>query len=585
MRKAWIAAVAAAVAVLAGCTGVPTSSAPQVVQSVGNTPQYSAPLEDSPQPGDDPRSIVTGFLGTNASEDARHLAARRFLTAEANNQWSDTKVYVLDAVQVGNPDARHRVAATGQVVGTIDANGIYTSSQVVGSDGVPSTFNYTLRQVSGQWRIDKIQPGGLVISYQQFVDLYAQQAVYFFDQDEKRLVPDPRFTALRDPVALATWLMAQLAGGARPELQAATQSELPNLSDPPRRVTVDAGPPMRVEITGAGQLAPATRDRLAAQVALTLVPAVGMGGQLTISDGGRPVDIPAANGTVFSAAEFEKASEPVNTNPELYWLDDNGRVVEDSTGERLAGPLGNGDYHLDAVGLARLDDDSTTLAAGTVLEDGRHRLYAGTSDKLHATTISDQHLSRPAWAPDRDEVWVGAGTKLYRTSSSPRTPATVVPVTAAAGSKVSGNVLAVRFSPEGSRVALVIGTPDSAQLWLGSVVRSTQSVQVSNLQVISPSGVSIRDVGWNDQLKLFVIGQIGAAGSAHVYEVQCDGSEWSSRNTLALPGPPDSITVAVGQLAAVSAGDPTTVWVQSSSSWTSATSGPSTPGTNPIYLE
>jgi len=565
-------------ATLAGCTVVPSGSSPEIVQSVGNAGPTPV-AEFSPQPGAEPRAIVSGFLGSNASQDTHHLAARNFLTAEANNRWADSTVTVVDNLQVGNPDSKNRVTVTGQLVGRIDASGIYTPSQVVGTGGVLASFTYTLRRVNNQWRIDTMQPGGLLITAQQFQDVYVQRVVYFFDQDEERLVPDPRFTALRDPTLLATWLMAQLAGGARPELLTGTQSELSAQADP-RRVTVSPGPPMKIEVPGSSQGKPATRDKLAAQIALTLVPAVGAG-QLTITDGGRPIDIPRTSGPVFTAAPFEAAVEPANHDPELYWLNAQGRVMVRSTGEPIPGPMGSGDYHLDAVAIGKVPGAQPTRAAGTVTENGKQRLYVGTVDALHATTILHAKLSRPAWVPFRNEVWIGVGPELYRTTSQGTRPS-AVPVTAAGGGKLNGDVVAVRLSPEGSRVALVVRTSDGVgQLWLGSVARANDAVQVSNLQVISPTGVSVTDIGWNDELKLFAVGSnIGT--SAHIYEVQCDGSFWTARGTSNLPPGLDSITVAEGQPAAVSADD--TVWKQSGSSWESPTTGTAF-GTNPVYLE
>jgi dipeptidyl aminopeptidase/acylaminoacyl peptidase len=177
---------------------------------------------------------------------------------------------------------------------------------------------------------------------------------------------------------------------------------------------------------------------------------------------------------------------------------------------------------------------------------------------------------------------VGDGPLVYRVQLNGRR--SVVPVTGTNGA-VSGRVTALRFSPEGTRVAVVLTATDgTAQVWVGSVVRTRAQggqVRVDSLEPVTPQGVAVTDVAWNDQLKLFAIGRDLTTGDPSVYEVQVDGSLWTPRGISNLPVP-DSITVAQNEVAWVSAGG--TVWAQQASAWTSrGTEGAFC--TNPIYLE
>jgi hypothetical protein len=115
------------------------------------------------------------------------------------------------------------------------------------------------------------------------------------------------------------------------------------------------------------------------------------------------------------------------------------------------------------------------------------------------------------------------------------------------------------------------------------VIRSSGQVQVDNLEAITPIGVLLTDVAWNDELKLFVTGRY-TTGEASVFEVQVDGSLWTPRAITGLPEAPDSITVAANVPAWVSAGG--TVWTQRGSSWISPSAAANeTDGTKPVYLE
>ena len=72
--------------VLAGCAGVPSSSAPQAIGTVDRPAPPSLP---KPTPGMDPDVLLREFLKATADPSNRHLAARQFLTESASNAWDD----------------------------------------------------------------------------------------------------------------------------------------------------------------------------------------------------------------------------------------------------------------------------------------------------------------------------------------------------------------------------------------------------------------------------------------------------------------------------------------------------------------
>jgi dipeptidyl aminopeptidase/acylaminoacyl peptidase len=153
------------------------------------------------------------------------------------------------------------------------------------------------------------------------------------------------------------------------------------------------------------------------------------------------------------------------------------------------------------------------------------------------------------------------------------------------GTPVTGQVGAVRFSPDGTRIAVVLTTSTGTQIWIGAVSRqgSAGQAHVDSLEPISPQGIVVTDVAWNDQLRLFAIGHSVARGEASVYEVQVDGSLWVSNGISNLPQAPDSITVAENEVAWVSTGG--TLWYQQAGAWSSSPNGTETRGVNPVYLE
>jgi dipeptidyl aminopeptidase/acylaminoacyl peptidase len=180
------------------------------------------------------------------------------------------------------------------------------------------------------------------------------------------------------------------------------------------------------------------------------------------------------------------------------------------------------------------------------------------------------------------EVWIGDDSDLKRVTGPGRKAVQTVALNVSQG-KASGQVTAVRISPDGGRVALVLTAAGSSQIYIGNIVRNNNQVSVNGLTPISPQGVAVTDVAWNDQLKLFATGRdLLAGGEGQVYEVQCDGSIWNSRGNFELPGTPETVTAASGSEAVVSVGD--TLWQQQGSTWQGLLNGENV-GTNPVYLE
>lgn len=572
-RRLAVGALAAAAALLSACAGVPSSSSPQIVQSVPAQPIAVQAI--GPVDGADPRAIVRGFLNNNATDDVHHAGAKAFLTKEAKNQWQDNSgTQIIDSPQIGNFD-NNSVTVSGRLIGTIDQAGVYSPSLPGDGQGVRGTLVQVpigLARVDGEWRIDK-PPTGLIIDSGQFPAYYSQYFVYFYDQAQQLFVPDARYSSLRDPAQLDTWLMTQLIGQPRSSLS----TDLPSIQNP-AQIKVELGPVLRVEIPGASQLDSETQNRMAQQVAVTL-DQVDKGAEMMITDGGRGVTIPQVGGTRFTAAQFPGATSLANNDPALYYIYRGG--VVDAAGKPLAGGIGSGRYGLTSVALATYVSTPQLLVAATSGKSSSAKLLVGqTGGELKQTPITGA-LSRPAWVPNSDEVWVGDGKKIYRSTSTGGM--SQVQFTAETGT-VAGQIIALRFSPEGARVALVIKADDgTSQVWIGDIVRSGDAVRVGGLIPISPLGIAVTDVAWNDAFKLFAIGHEISSDEGGVFEVQCDGSVWTPRGIGTLPQDPDSISVAENVNASVSAGG--TVWQQHGGTWISPTGSGTSYGTNPVYLE
>src|SRR6266496_3833036 len=109
------------VALLAGCSGVPSSSEPETVRALdtGQAPNPPTP----PDLDKDPLTIVRRFQEANATTTLTHPIARAYLTKDANNRWLEntattTATIIANDFSINpfNP-AKNTVTIFGRVLG------------------------------------------------------------------------------------------------------------------------------------------------------------------------------------------------------------------------------------------------------------------------------------------------------------------------------------------------------------------------------------------------------------------------------------------------------------------------------------
>jgi hypothetical protein len=574
------ALLALAATVLAGCTGVPSSSRPQTVESIGLGEGQSA-LPIRPQRNADAREIVNQFIESQGvGADQGFSVEKQFLSKQAQAWSPSTATVISDDYSVGTYDpATSEVVVTARQIGTVSAAGVYTPTlDGTGDGGAEIEFRYKVQQVAGQYRITSAHQG-LLLTLGQFDQTFQQRVLYFFDINNQYLVPVLRYSALSQPARVAEWMLDQLVSTNTPP-DAANVVDTDTFPPQARRVQVTTGASdtVQVRIAGSAELSGAARNLLAAQVSQTLAGVLGSD-SVDIYDGQRPVSIPQVRGVRFTASDFAAARGPQAVAPDVYYLSTSPLGhIRTGSGAPIAGPIGRNAFQ--SVALARpAGIGQLTVAGVQQVTPSTQELVIGTQfGGVRATTVRGALLSRPAWAPGRAEVWVASGSTVYRVTTDGRT-STVSRVTFSLPVQ-GGRVVSLRLSPDGSRVAIVVsGARDSGQLYVGLVVRSARSVQIPQLNQVSPNAVVIKDAAWIDALRLIAV---GTTQGAHVVDTSLDGSGWSAGNTSGLPDAPDSVTIASNAHAWVSADH--NVWEQRTTGWASPGTGGQTPGTLPVYL-
>ncbi len=579
--------LAAVVASVAGCVGMPSNGA--AVQ-FNASPQSSAPgvnligsVPLGPQPGENPSQIVQGFLIAAASYPT-YNAAQLYLTSSAVKGWEPGfAVNVYSNLTVLKPapaptvarsaSPRASIGVTGTVQASFNGSGQYVS--VLNPGPASASYNFTLVKVDGQWRITD-PPSYRMLPTEDFPLFYKAQDLYFFDPQDEVLVPDSVFVPLGATVSqLLTDLVNSLTAGPKtPWLAGATDTELPPGTSVQQQVTND-GSTVTVNLTFGKTVNPSPRqlELFAAQLVWTLTvtgsPAVPSAVQSVVLDlNGKPwtPHSPPCPGGRSPGLDQTQAAyqcfDPYPSSPaSLYYVDGgqswarcgsealglSGRigpvaplvgrtgvftsqrcVPGDGVGEEYAGLPPAQPASLPAVTRAAVSPDGKYLAVVTA---GKGDLYVGTLSGRAASfgnrvQLTGGDITALTW--DRnDRLWVVQGGTIYMLPPTGKAPVQVT---------FNGSVTDLAVAPDGVRIAFIAQPNGSSSpgLYLAAVGGGQQS---STGQLGSPtSHVSIRafasvgpglthpgSVAWYDADDLIVVND--AATGNTLAEVPVDGQQ------------------------------------------------------------
>lgn len=471
-RRLMPLAIAACLA-LAGCTSLPTSSAPapfDVSAKDGSGIQFSA---EGPSADADAATLVNDFLlACAAGPQDDYATARLFLSAASARSWQpETEILVYDtdtapSVTAGSETAT-QVDVTVAVLGvaSVDASGVLTR---VATSTVSRTF--TLVREEGQWRINN--PENMVLmSRASFTASFSLANLYFPTAEGGDLVADPRWYPSR---RLASHLLAGLVEGPRQSLAPVTANAIPPGTTVPSQGLDVADGVARVELNAVMPSSESARTTLAWELVRTLT---------------QVADVLRVNASL-SGDVLDMQAIPV---PPTYSLD---TLVG-------AGPGGIGLVSSSSVTELTAVTDASNPTVSPV--DSSLVAWSGT-DGVYAQRGGTTVAFLPGQAPLGPSVdrfgWVWG-------------PATASSVSVGGGvdgafsvsveSESAGQIRAVRISPDGTRALVLRGSDASA--WVGIVERgaSGRPLAIRSLEEIPLEHGSVVDVSWTTSTGLALV--------------------------------------------------------------------------------
>lgn len=471
-RRLMPLALAACLA-LAGCTSLPTSSAPapfDVSAKDGSGIQFSA---EGPSADADAATLVNDFLlACAAGPQDDYATARLFLSAASARSWQpETEILVYDtdtapSVTAGSETAT-QVDVTVAVLGvaSVDAFGVLTR---VATSTVSRTF--TLVREEGQWRINN--PENMVLmSRASFTASFSLANLYFPTAEGGDLVADPRWYPSR---RLASHLLAGLVEGPRQSLAPVTANAIPPGTTVPSQGLDVADGVARVELNAVMPSSESARTTLAWELVRTLT---------------QVADVLRVNASL-SGDVLDMQAIPV---PPTYSLD---TLVG-------AGPGGIGLVSSSSVTELTAVTDASNPTVSPV--DSSLIAWSGT-DGVYAQRGGTTVAFLPGQAPLGPSVdrfgWVWG-------------PATASSVSVGGGvdgafsvsveSESAGQIRAVRISPDGTRALVLRGSDATA--WVGVVERgaSGRPLAIRSLEEIPLEHGSVVDASWTTSTGLALV--------------------------------------------------------------------------------
>ena len=458
LAVAWVLALAVA---LAGCAGVPSSSAPQAIGTVDRPAPPSLP---TPTPAMDPDVLLREFLKATADPANRHLAARQFLTESASSSWDDAgSSLLIDRVVFVETRGPDRVSVTmkADILGSLSDMGVFET----GEGALPDPAPIELVKTTGGWRIDKL-PNGVFLDWQQFQATYKRYTLYFVDPTGKTVVPDPRYVAVSDPDQLATELVTKLVSGPRPEMDNTVRNLLGPLRLRGPVTRADGGKTgvgrgyggARIELENLSTTDPHSRQLLAAQLIWTLNRA-GVNGPYVINADGAALDDRFADGWNSSdVAATDPGADP-GAAAGLHALIGGSLVsLDGQRAPRVAGAFGQLPDQTSATLSRSGQEVASVVALRPGAPDMASSLWVGPIGGDAAQALDGRTLSRPSWSLD-DAIWIVVdGNNVVRViqEAASGQPARIPIDSTAVQTRFPGAINELALSRDGTRAAMVI---------------------------------------------------------------------------------------------------------------------------------
>ncbi|HEY8533620.1 MAG TPA: LpqB family beta-propeller domain-containing protein [Micromonospora sp.] len=523
MRRWWagIAVIAVGVA-LGGCSGIPENTSVRI-DGQGPPPGLGSGPDSAQQPpsrtaAHDTETFVLNFLKAAAGEPSRAVEqVRAYVAPGQRDQVREPKpVVTRHVVRLRErPQITRARAGADEVTLRVQQLGVLMPTGALEPAEERATeYTFMVGSVEGeQGKFVFNPPPVLLLSEDALSTFYIQQAVYFWDLEQRVLVPDLRYLPLSVPLERRrTELLQALLSGPSSWLNKVVQAlplgtkgvgNVPDSKDTLKiSLTVDAaspGDPLHIE-------------KLAAQLMWSLGPDTTSTVELTIEGQGT---------TTFNGTDLRRYNPTfaLPATPERFCIYQ-GRVHRLASSARVTEPvpLLTDDVNHDVVsaGFARRGD--FTAAALVVARGERRQLVVGFGRDADDATFravgrTFATMGRPVWLNGPEPIGlVPADGQLYQFRTGRGT------LTRVALPGATGAVTVVGAAPDGHRIVVVAG----GRLYVAALTYGDE-LEVQPVRALPTSLRNITGADWTSETAIVAAG-VNEDGRSVLYDITMDGA-------------------------------------------------------------
>jgi hypothetical protein len=529
-RSAAAVATALGVLVLAGCGGVPTSGSVHVGNAVapatvGQSQDNLRVLPPRPQPGMSQLSLVRAFLGATVDSDGDYSAARAYLARGTSWNTSAGITTYNQGATVLRREGSRVVQVSAPEVGAITTRGDYlTASGTV-------VRNFSLVRQDGEWRISRL-PAGVLLSMDDAQHVLQTETLYYLNPSNNALVPE-QILVPQTQLGLPTTLVRALVSGPPPTLASAVHTAVPAGTRLLGNVPVTSDGVAEVDLAGVPpQLTALSLVRLLAQIGWTLKDLDVRAVQLLVD--GEPLIVPG-----FSTLQSPSKAYDPNLEPAQHGLlyVRGGRVL--GLGEAVPAALAR------RVGLSgpAISADGTAVAALRRHGAGEQLLVGAATDAV-SPRLTASRITAPSFDPSGDVVVVagtGAASRIIKLSGSGKRERISAP-----GSLLAAGITNLAVSPDGTRLAMVVGTRGPRSLMVGLLRTRRGQLQLVGVRPVISAGSDVRGLAWEGADEIITT-MIGGDGKRAVVGTDTIGYAVHELSSTRLPGRPVQVADAPGE--------------------------------------
>jgi hypothetical protein len=538
-RATGVALGALAAVVLAGCAGVPTSGSVHVGQGAapaapGLSSDDIRTLPPRPSPGMSQRALVAGFLRATVDSDGDYSAARAYLAPHVSWNTSAGITTYNQGASVMRRVGPGVLKLTAPQVGTITSRGDYTSSPGV------LDKRFTLIRRAGEWRISRL-PAGVLLATADAQHALLLATVYYLNAGESALVPEQLLLPSDSP-GLPTTLVRNLLSGPPAPYASAMRTAIPAGTRLLGNVTVGSDRVAEVDLAGLPpQFPPSDLTKLAAQIGWTLEQLNGVRAMRLLVDG-QPLAAPGFPSLQTPAKAYDPTTTPLQ--PGLLYV--RGRRIA-GVGEPVPAALAR-ETGLTAPALSA----DGTAAAALRRRGANLQLLAGPSIGTLSVRLSAPRITAPSFDPAGDVVVAtdaATGPAIMEYSGAGKETQIRAP-----SSVLGHEITDLAVSPDGTRLAMIVGAPGPRSLVVGLIRANRGRLQLVGVQPVVNVGFAVRGLAWNGPGE--IITTMLSDGQRVVVGSDIIGYDTQELSPLRLPGRPVQVADAPGEHAfAVAGGD------------------------------